>query len=67
MPAPTRRDALACTRRFPLAPGSSVSHYDTVAFKNLLMEPVINPDLTHKVEAPDDLTLELFRDIAIRE
>ena len=48
---------------FPLAPGSSVSHYDTVAFKNLLMEPVINPDLTHKVEAPDDLTLELFRDV----
>ena len=27
------------------------------------MEPEINPDLTHKVEAPDDLTLELFRDV----
>jgi hypothetical protein len=48
---------------FPVSPGSSVSHYDTVAFKNLLMEPAINPDLTHKLKAPDDLTLELMRDI----
>ena len=48
---------------FPVVPGSSVSHYDTVAFKNLLMEPSINPDLTHKVKAPDDLTLELLRDV----
>ena len=45
------------------APGSSVSHYDTVARRNLLMEPAINPDLTHNLKAPDDLTLELFRDI----
>jgi PA domain len=48
---------------FPVSAGSSVSHYDTVAFKNLLMEPAINPDLTHKLKAPDDLTLELLRDI----
>jgi hypothetical protein len=48
---------------FPVSPGSSVSHYDTVAFKNLLMEPAINPDLTHRVKAPDDLTLELLRDV----
>jgi hypothetical protein len=48
---------------FPVAPGSSVSHFDTVAFKNLLMEPAINADLTHKLKAPDDLTLELLRDI----
>ena len=27
------------------------------------MEPVINGDLTHNVKAPDDLTLELFRDV----
>jgi len=27
------------------------------------MEPNINPDLTHNVSAPYDLTLELFRDI----
>jgi len=48
---------------FPVAPGSSVSHYDTAAFKNLLMEPAINPDLTHRLKAPDDLTLELLRDV----
>src|SRR5262245_21350935 len=47
----------------PLVGGSSVSHYDSVAFHNLLMEPAINPDLTHEVSAPADLTLELFRDI----
>jgi hypothetical protein len=27
------------------------------------MEPSINPDLTHEVSAPDDLTHELFLDI----
>jgi PA domain len=48
---------------FPVSAGSSVSHYDTVAFKNLLMEPAINPDLTHNLKAPDDLTLELLRDV----
>ncbi len=48
---------------FPVAPGSSTSHYDTVAFKNLLMEPAINGDLTHNLKAPDDLTLELLRDV----
>jgi len=37
--------------------------FDTVAFRNLLMEPNINPDLTHNLSAPFDLTLELFRDI----
>jgi len=47
----------------PLVGGSSVSHYDSVATRNLLMEPAINPDLTHEVSAPEDLTLELFRDI----
>lgn len=48
---------------FPVAAGSSISHYDTVAFRNLLMEPAINGDLTHNVKAPDDLTLELLRDV----
>ena len=42
-----------------LEPGSSVSHWDTTAFPNLLMEPVINGDLTHAL----DLTVPLFRDI----
>lgn len=27
------------------------------------MEPAINPDLTHNLQAPDDLTLELLRDV----
>jgi hypothetical protein len=47
----------------PVQPGSSVSHYDTGAFKNLLMEPAINGDLTHEVTPPNDLTYPLFKDI----
>jgi len=42
-----------------LQPGSSVSHWDTSALPNLLMEPVISPDLGHDL----DLTLPLMRDI----
>jgi PA domain len=48
---------------FPVVSGSSISHFDTVAFRNLLMEPAINSDLTHNVKAPDDLTLELLHDV----
>ena len=44
-------------------PGSSVSHYDTVALPNLLMEPNISGDLTHNVSPPSDLTLPLLKDI----
>ena len=47
----------------PVQGGSSGSHYDSIAFRNLLMEPAINPDLTHNLTAPEDLTLELMRDI----
>jgi hypothetical protein len=47
----------------PVAPGSSISHYDSIARRNLLMEPAINSDLTHDVEPPNDLTLPLLRDI----
>lgn len=47
----------------PLVPGSSISHFDPLAFPNLLMEPAINGDLPHSVRAPEDLTLQLFRDI----
>lgn len=43
----------------PIQPGSSISHWDTVASPDLLMEPNINPDLTHNV----DLTLPALRDI----
>jgi hypothetical protein len=47
----------------PYQPGSSVSHYNTTASRNLLMEPAINADLTHSLTAPIDLTLELLKDI----
>jgi PA domain len=47
----------------PVIGGSSGSHYDNIAFRNLLMEPSINGDLTHNLKAPDDLTLELMRDV----
>lgn len=48
---------------FPVAGGSSISHFDSAARRNLLMEPAINNDLTHKLKAPDDLTFELMRDV----
>src|SRR5262249_40168314 len=41
----------------PLQPGSSVSHWDTIAFPNQLMEPAINGDLFIAVDPPHDLTL----------
>jgi PA domain len=47
----------------PFQAGSSVSHWDTVAFPNQLMEPAINDDLLHSVVKPADLTFELFKDI----
>ena len=47
----------------PLSGGSSVSHWDTLATRNLLMEPFINDDLSHEVKAPHDLTLQLFIDL----
>ena len=47
----------------PFQGGSSVSHWDTSAFKNLLMEPAINGDLTHSVVPPNDLTKPMFKDI----
>jgi|GEM_PF-1700353 len=46
-----------------LDPGSSVSHFDTSAFPNLLMEPNITPTLNHTVGPPSDLTITLLRDI----
>ena len=47
----------------PVQSGSSISHWDTIAFPNQLMEPAINPDLTHEVVVPYDMTLTLLRDI----
>ena len=61
-------DALGRARLFmpnPVQGGSSGSHYDSAAFKNLLMEPAINGDLTHDLSSANgnDLTLELMRDV----
>jgi hypothetical protein len=47
----------------PVQPGSSISHWDPIAFKNLLMEPSINADLTHGLAPPADLTLNQMVDI----
>jgi hypothetical protein len=47
----------------PFQSGSSISHWDTSAFPNLLMEPAINGDLTHSVVPPQDLTFPLLVDI----
>jgi hypothetical protein len=47
----------------PFQGGSSVSHWDTIAFPNQLMEPSINGDLTHEVTVPNDLTFSQMRDI----
>ena len=46
-----------------LEKGSSVSHWDTTAFPNQLMEPLIEHDLTHSVTTPQDLTFSLMQDI----
>jgi len=47
----------------PFAPGSSVSHWDTLEFPNQLMEPFINADLTHEVTPSQDMTFPLLQDI----
>lgn len=51
-----------CVRMFapnPVQSGSSVSHFHSDAFPNLLMEPALNRSIFDKV----DLTLPLFQDI----
>lgn len=47
----------------PFQGGSSVSHFDTSAFRHQLMEPAINGGLTQSVLPPEDLTFMLFKDI----
>jgi hypothetical protein len=47
----------------PFEAGSSVSHWDTTASPNQLMEPSINADLTHEVTVPFDLTFSLLTDL----
>ncbi len=47
----------------PREAGSTVSHWDTSATRNLLMEPFISADLTFGLTAPFDLTLPLLQDL----
>lgn len=47
----------------PVELGSSVSHWDTLATPNQLMEPAINADLSISVGEPKDLTMSLLEDI----
>jgi PA domain len=47
----------------PLTRGSTLSHFDTSARRNLLMEPAFTFGLTQNLVPPFDLTLPLFRDI----
>jgi hypothetical protein len=47
----------------PVALGSSISHWDTAATRNQLMEPSINNDLTSSVQPPEDLTRPQMVDI----
>lgn len=46
----------------PVAPGSSISHWDSSHFPNSLMEPAINADLNPPANDVD-LTFEHFQDI----
>jgi hypothetical protein len=43
----------------PATTGSSISHWDTIAFPNLTMEPSISRDLTHSA----DITIDHFVDL----
>ncbi len=58
-------DALGRAQMFAPSPfqgGSSVSHFDSAMFRNQLMEPSINGDLTQSLAPPIDMTLPLLRD-----
>lgn len=47
----------------PVDAGSSVSHWDTVAAPNQLMEPFISSNLSFSPTTPEDLTFSLLKDI----
>jgi hypothetical protein len=47
----------------PVAPGSSISHFEAVARPNQIMEPSINGDLVAAVRPPRDLTTSLLTDL----
>jgi PA domain-containing protein/Calx-beta domain-containing protein len=47
----------------PVQSGSSVSHWDSSALPDQLMEPNISGTLNHSVSPPQDLTASLMKDI----
>ncbi|QDQ25911.1 peptidase [Chitinimonas arctica] len=47
----------------PYQPGSSVSHFDTSAKPDLLMEPQDTEEVKRSVDTPQDLTYPLLRDL----
>jgi hypothetical protein len=47
----------------PVVPGSTISHWDTSATPNQIMEPSINGNLPHSIAVPKDLTVSLMRDV----
>ena len=47
----------------PFAGGSSVSHWDTIASPNQLMEPALNGNLSHNVTPPSDLTYSELKEV----
>ncbi len=62
----TGADALGRAQMFapnPFQGGSSVSHFTDQMFRNQLMEPAINSNLTQSVLPPEDMTFRLFQDI----
>lgn len=47
----------------PVVGGSTISHWDTSASPNQIMEPSINGSLPHSITVPQDLTMSLMRDV----
>jgi hypothetical protein len=43
----------------PIEPGASISHFDTVASPNLLMEPFLNPNLGSDLDLTDEQMFDL--------
>jgi len=43
----------------PVQPGSSISHFDTAASPNLLMEPYINPNLGSDLDLTDEQLIDV--------
>ena len=58
-----RRGPCAAVYAESVRAGLVVSHWDTSAFANLLMDSAINGDLTHNITLPFDRTLEMLHDI----